>query len=251
MNEHTQVRDAFASPFSRIDEPVIESGEESGARSTLPPGRHRLPRGKGTRAASFGPFRTIAVVVSTAALAAAAFAVGTHHDPAPSPARAQAAVSVPQLTTADVQQLEHMTPAEAARLAADLNTAYGKLGVHVGVAPSGTPALPDGATQSAADGKPILTSYQWAAGVQWDHVWVIASYANLESIANNSSVIVSTAAAACGKAKSSDYAVACFAIGNLIAYFLSKVHVTNWSPSHGIWAAWYWIPWGLETGGFW
>lgn len=249
MNEHIQFGDVLASPVAGIQGVAGES--RSGEAGLRAGGKHRLARNSHRRVAGFRPFRGIAVVVTTAALAAAAFAVGTHHDTAPSPARAQAAVSVPQLTAADVQQLEHMTPAEAARLAADLNTAYGKLGVHVGVGPSGTPALPDGATQSAADGKPILTSYQWAAGVQWDHVWVIASYANLESIANNSGVIVSTAAAACGKVKSSDYAVACFAIGNLIAYFLGKVHVTNWSPSHGVWAAWYWIPWGLETGGFW
>ncbi len=77
-----------------------------------------------------------------------------------------------------------------------------------------------------------------------------ASYANLEPIANNSGVIVGTAAALCAKLKSA-YAIACTAIGNLIAYFLGKVHVTNWSSSHGVWGAYYWLPFTYKTGGFW
>ena len=248
MNEYIQFEDVLASPVTGIQGVARESrSEEAGRRGT---GKHRLATSSHRQAAGFRPFRSIAVVVSTAALAAAAFAVSAHHDPAPTSARTQAAISVPQLTKADIHQLQHMTPAEAARLTADLNAAYGKLGIRVGIGPSGTSTLPDGATRSAADGKPILTSYQWAAGIQWDHAWVIASYANLQSIANNSSVLVSTAAAFCSKLKSG-YAIACAAVGNLIAYFLGKVHVTNWSSNHGVWAAYYWLPFIYKTGGFW
>jgi hypothetical protein len=142
-------------------------------------------------------------------------------------------VSVPQLTAADVQQLQHMTPAEAAHLTADLNTAYGKFGVHVGVGPSGASTLPNDATQSAARGKAILTSNQWAAGIQWDHAWVIASYRDLEPIANNVSAVVSTATWFCNKLKGG-YAFACYAVGTVVASFLGKVHVTNWSSNHGV-----------------
>jgi hypothetical protein len=240
MAECTQFEDTFGESQS----------EESAPRFSRTRGRHHMARGSRSPAASFRRLRTAAVVASTAALAAAAFAVGTHHGPGSSSASAQAAISVPQMTAADVQQLQNMTPAQAELLNADLTAAYGRLGVHVGIGPSGTPTLPEGTTQSAAAAQPTLTSYQWAAGIQWNHAWVTASYANLQPIANNSGVIVSTAAAFCTKLKGG-YAIACAAVGNLIAYFLGKVHVTNWSSSHGVWGAYYWLPFTYKTGGFW
>lgn len=249
MDDHAyQPGDAFASSSVRACGPAAGSRSEEAAPRAG--GKHRLARSSRRQAAGFRPFRGIAVIVSAAAVAAAALAVSTHHGPAPSPARAQAAISAPQLTRADVQQLEHMTPAQTARFAKDLDTAYGKLGVHIGIGPSGTATLPDGVTQSAEAGKAILTSYQWAAGVQWDHVWVIASYANLQPIANNSSAIVNTAVAFCPSLPKA-WAIACSAVGAVIAAFLGKVHVTNWSNNHGIWGAYYWLPWTYKTGGFW
>jgi hypothetical protein len=247
MNEYTHQRGgASASPSTQIHGAEAGSrSEEFVPQSPRPQGRHRLHRSSGLRAASFLPFRAIAVTVTAAALAAAAFAVSTHHEPAAS-AAAQSALSAPQLTKADVQQLQHMTPTEAARLTADLNAAYGKFGVHVGVGPSSASTLPNG----AAAGKATLTSYQWAAGIQWDHAWVTASYADLEPIANNASVIANTATWFCNKLKGG-YAFACYAVGTVIASFLGKVHVTNWSSNHGVWGAYYWFPWSYKTGGLW
>jgi hypothetical protein len=56
-------------------------------------GRHLLSGNSHRQAAGFRPFRGIAVVVSTAALAVAAIAVTTNHGAAPSPARTQATIS--------------------------------------------------------------------------------------------------------------------------------------------------------------
>ena len=196
-------------------------------------------------------WHVIAVTVTTAALAATAFAVSTHHEPAmASSAAAPAVLSVPQLTKADIRQLEHLTPAEAARFTKDVNNAYSKIGVRVGVGTVGTSTVPGRVTQPTGAGKTTLTSYQWAGGVQWDHIWVTASYANLQPIANNASAVVSTATAFRTRLPGR-FAVGCSAVGNLVAYFLSKVHVTNWSGSHGIWGAYYWVPWVYETGGTW
>jgi hypothetical protein len=180
--------------------------------------------------------------------------VSTHHEPA-SPAAAQSALSAPQLTKADVRQLEHLTPAEAARFTKDVNAAYGKMGVHVGVGTAGTPTVPGRVTQptgpgNAIAGKATLTSYQWAGGVQWDHIWVTASYANLEPFANNSTAVAQVATQFCGKLPGW-FSYGCYVVGALVSYFLSKVHVTNWSSSHGVWGAYYWYPWRYETGGFW
>lgn len=257
MNEYThQLGDAFASPSTPIHRTAVGSrSEEFAGRSPQRQGRHRLHRSSRRGAASFLPFRSIAVTVTAAALAAAAFAVSTHHEPASPPASAQSALFVPQLTKADVQQLEHLTPAETSRFTKDVDTAYGKLGVRVGVGTVGAPTVPGRVTQPTAPGNAIagkatLTSYQWAGGVQWDHLWVTASYANLEPFANNSTVVAQAATQFCGKLPGW-FSYGCYVVGTLVSYFLSKVHVTNWSSSHGVWGAYYWFPWRYETGGFW
>ena len=77
-----------------------------------------------------------------------------------------------------------------------------------------------------------------------------ASYANLQPIANNSSAVVGVATSFCTRLPGW-FAVGCSAVGYLIAYFLSKVHVMNWSSSHGVWGAYYWLPWRYTTGGTW
>jgi hypothetical protein len=218
------------------------------------PGRHRLPRAGHHRASGFRPSRTIATVVTVAALAAVAFAVGTGFgSPSPRPAAASV-LSVPQLTKTDIQQLEHLTPTEAARFTKEVDTAYSKMGIHVGVATVGTAAVLGPYTHAArvkeSTPRTTLTSYQWSGGVQWNHLWVTASYANLQPIANNLGAVTSVATAFCTKLPGW-FAVGCGAVGALISYFLSRVHVTNWSSSHGVWGAYYWLPWRYETGGTW
>ena len=125
MNDHAyQPGDAFASSSARACGPEASRSAEAASRAG---GKHRLARSGRRQAAGFRPFRGIAVIVSAAAVAAAVLAVSTHHGPAPSAAGAQA-ISTPQLTRADVQQLEHMTPAEAARFAKDLDTVLREAG---------------------------------------------------------------------------------------------------------------------------
>ena len=65
-------------------------------------GKHRLAKGGSRQAPGFRPFRGVAVVVSAAALAAAAFAVGTNHGSPPSPHRTQATISTTPNSTSPV-----------------------------------------------------------------------------------------------------------------------------------------------------
>jgi hypothetical protein len=100
MNEYIQFEDVLASPVTGIQAVARESrSEEAGRRDR---GKHRLATSSHRQAAGFRPFRTIAVVVSTAALAATAFAVTTSHGAAPSPARAQATISTTLNSTSPV-----------------------------------------------------------------------------------------------------------------------------------------------------
>ncbi len=144
MAECTQFEDAFGGSQSK----------ELGVRFSRSRSRRHMARSGRSSAVNFRRLRTAAVVVSTAALAATAFAIGAQHALGSASASAQAAISVPQMTAADVQQLQNMTPAQAQLLNADLTAIYGRLGVHVGVGPSGTPALPEGTTQSATSTNP-------------------------------------------------------------------------------------------------
>lgn len=145
-----------------------------------------------------------------------------------------------QLTKADIRQLEHLTSAEAAQFTLDVEKAYGKLGISAGV---GTPS-------PASTGQASLTAYEWSGGVRWDHIWVTASYANLEPVANHLNLVSIAATQFCTKLPGW-YSVGCALVGTLMAYYLSSVHVTNWSSSHGIWAAHYWLPFSYNTGGTW
>jgi hypothetical protein len=84
MNEHIQPGDAFASPVT----------------ASPRAGKHRLPSRRWTT--HVRAWRTVAVVVSAGALAAAAFAVTTSHGAAPSPARPQATISTTPNSTSPV-----------------------------------------------------------------------------------------------------------------------------------------------------
>jgi hypothetical protein len=226
----------------------------SGSLEFLPQskGRHRVPK-RGRRTGALLSFRTLTAAVSVAALAAAAvFAVGSLHESGTPHASAQIVPSLPRPTKAEVRDLEHMTPAEASRLTNVLDLAYRQLGVRVGVAAPGSATLPSRASLSpqASSANASLTSYQWSGGVQWDHMWVTASYANLQPYANNLGAVSVAATAFCTRVPGW-WGVACAAIGGLISYFLGKVHVTNWSGNHGVWAAYYWFPRIYETGGTW
>jgi hypothetical protein len=199
----------------------------------------------------------VSIAVISAIVAAAAVITGVPHHTASLSSRAassQDLMVVPQLTLAQTKQLEHLTPAQAAQLTTILDSAFKKFGFRVGVGSSGGTPIPEPRPISprgnASEPGVTLTSYDWAAGVQWDHAWVIASYANLASIANNLGVVASVATAFCGK-YTGKYGIVCNAIGTLIAWLLGKIHVTNWSNSHGVWAAYYWLPWPHDQVGTW
>lgn len=201
------------------------------------------------------PWRAVAVALTAAAVAVATVAISAGNG---APTRGTGSVSRlagVRLTRADVQHLEHMTPSQAATLTRDINTAYASLGVHVGLGTPGSAVAPGqvvpGQNPAAATDGATLTSAQWAGGVQWDHVWVTASYANLEAEASNFSAVVQVSTAFCARLGASWLSVACGAVGTLIAIILSRVHVTYWSRYHGIWAAYYWFPWVYRTGGTW
>jgi hypothetical protein len=100
MNEYIQFEDVLASPVTGIQGVARESRSEEARRRGS--GKHRLATSSHRQAAGFRPFRSIAVVVSTAALAVAAFAVTTSHGAAPSPARAQATISTTLNSTSPV-----------------------------------------------------------------------------------------------------------------------------------------------------
>jgi hypothetical protein len=100
MNEYIQFEDVLASPVTEIQGVARESRpEEAGRRGS---GKHRLATSSHRQAGGFRPFRGIAVVVSTAALAVAGFLVTTSHGAAPSPARAQATISTTLNSTSPV-----------------------------------------------------------------------------------------------------------------------------------------------------
>jgi hypothetical protein len=143
MNEHTQRRD---------------DGRARRAAGT--PGRHRGGRVR----------RAMLAKVSTGVVAAAAAAalVLAMTGPAAGPAAHAAPV---QLTTREVSELQHLTPAQRQHIGAELDAAFSKLGMQAGIGvPGGAPAT---GTQ--------LTSYDWSAGHTCCEAWVTASYANLHA----------------------------------------------------------------------
>jgi hypothetical protein len=197
----------------------------------MPASRSRLLRG-------------IAITVTAVALGAAACSVAGHQRPASPRAGAQPHLSLPTLTRAEARQMEHATPADVARFDQYANAAYGKLGIHAGVGSAGNSPEP------AKTGKATLTAFQWSGGRQWDHVWVTASYADLAPFASSLGAVASAATWFCNKLPGA-WSAACGVIGSIIAYYVGKFHVPNASGNHGIWGAYYWLPWPHSTGGTW
>ena len=235
MSKHTQPGNVFASPAAGIQGAAGEGLlEESAPRFPRPRGRHRPTAG-------FRPIRGVAVVVSATALAGAAFAVGTNHSSASSPARAQAAISVPQLTAADVQQLQYMTPAQRQHIGAELDAVFSRLGMEAGI---GNPRTTVTGTQ--------LTSYDWSGGITWNEAWATASWADLHTAMTKFhthaallAFITTVAAAVTGGLAAAICAV-------LAAGIVGLDEDGNFTPvsNHGVWYAVWWIP-PHKQGGYW
>lgn len=155
---------------------------------------------------------------------------------AASPAR------VPRLTQAEVRQLQHLTPAEAAKINQELAKAFGKLGIRAGIGRAG----------AAVPGQTALASYAWSGGVRWDHVWLTASYADLAAAArsgNKYATAFELAAPACAVIDGVG-AVICAEVAAGVAALASRASFVPVS-NHGVWAAYYWFPYRYVTGGYW
>ena len=171
------------------------------------------------------------------------------------------AVHVPASTRAALAQahlMDHLTPAQAARVNTALADGFAKLGMRAGL----------GQTSTSAPTATVLTAYDWSGGADLTHAWVTASYANLapyvravNSVANVITkgsyirdAIVGTVCLAVGKTPV--VGVAASYVCGLLAAFIADAAANVHGPfpaltNHGIWGAWYWIPWGKTQGGTW
>jgi hypothetical protein len=143
------------------------------------------------------------------------------------PSSTPAAVGTPRLTLGELTawQARIATPAGRAEVIADLGHAF-----------SGVATVRTGAIQAHHQiGRPVA---ELASGLEWDHFWVIASYADAVNGA------LWAAVRACQLRLPSWL---CVNAGNLLSSWAS-----GWAPvsNHGVWAAIYWLPPHI-TGGRW
>jgi hypothetical protein len=185
--------------------------------------------------------------IGAAALASAVALAVTSAVPASSPLASGPRLPYHQqahpLTRADIYQLEHMTPAQAARLDTGLNKVFNRFGFQVGLSTPGTPA--SSGTR--------LVSYDWSGGVRWDHAWVTASYANLASVgkvANRYQALYYLAGVGCTIALGGIGGAICGEIAGGIAGLANGLSGIAPVSNHGVWAAYYWYG-NYVTGGYW
>jgi hypothetical protein len=152
-----------------------------------------------------------------------------------------------QLTAAQVSALEQLNSAQAARLDQALGKALGQFGVRAGVE-TGSPAR-SGISLDAKD---------WSVGHDLTHLWVTASYANLwpyKQAIHKLGDWADDVDSACGAL--AGYEIAgqaaedlCDLVAGTIAWLASRVNFPD-TGSHGVWATFYWIPWGDSQSGYW
>jgi hypothetical protein len=82
--------------------------------------------------------------------------------------------------------------------------------------------------------------YNLSDGVSWDHIWMIASFADVYR------GLVGVAEGAC--IARSPVKWICVVAGT---FLLNMTNGHGWTDSHGVWVAYYWWPYLHETGGFW
>jgi len=160
---------------------------------------------------------------------------------------APASLPVPHLTSEQVSALEHMNPAQAERFDQALSAALRQFGIRAGLA-AGSPA------SSGVE----LDAREWSVGVNWTHAWVTASYANLwpyKQAINKLGDWADDVDSACGALAGieiwgQDAADVCDAMAGTIAWLASRVNFPD-TGSHGVWATFYWVPWGYSQSGYW
>ena len=200
MTEHVEVWDAFASPFTPIEGPAIENcSEESSSRSPRPRGRHRLSTSSRLRSAGFRPFRTIAVTVTAAALATAAFAGVRAASAGETPAHQIAQQQLAGHVTGDIDVLASGRY-EAVLAGPSGTTQTSPVTFSTEAAASSYLAQADDILKDASDSAPKITpgghqsvQLDWSLNLPCgftcgadssggDHYWVIASYQQIANV---------------------------------------------------------------------
>jgi hypothetical protein len=200
-------------------------------RPQRPTGKHRCNKGGrfGKRFAWLGG----AVIVGISAALVLALAItdvvpssGSRTTTAAGPSKTQTSVAT-TMTRTQARQLASIlsTPRGRAEVQRALNSSFGRTGAKINVGPP--PA-------KAVRPKTTLTAYDWQAGVTGNHIWIIASYAEIYGW----SLLALTAK--CAKSFP-DAAVGCAVIGGLLGS-LDIGHGN--SPSHGVWIAGYFFSYG-------
>ena len=180
MNQHIETGGAFASPVTGTHAAAGQRWpDQPGSRAG---GKHRLAGDSRRRLHSFRPFRGIAVVVSTAALAVAAFAVTTSHGAAPSPARAQATISTTLNSTSPVavaaKYVKSLDPSmklstdQLAKLITELRARVRNAG----------PARPQQVQATSSSTRATLDVSYWNHTYWFGH-WDVAMMAGLSAVA--------------------------------------------------------------------
>jgi hypothetical protein len=216
----------------------------------LPAGRHRLRKGGRAVANQTMAFRAIVVVMSAAVAATVGLVMAPRQAAAPhaSPsAVSRYHAAAPRLTSAEVYKLEHLNHAQAARLSHALDKALGSFGMRAGIG-----------TGLAIQPGVKLAAFTWSVGADLTHAWVTASYANLwpyKRAINKVGAFADAVSSACGALDGYEiYGQAadevCDAIGGTIAWLASRVNFPD-TGSHGVYATFYWWPWGSGQSGYW
>lgn len=139
---------------------------------------------------------------------------------------------------AAAQAVFHPTAAQKAHLEKVVSTANGRKKLLAALEHSYGKFARVGLGSTRSTGR-SMTPYL-SDGITWDHVWVIASYADVYR------GLVTTAENFC--VARSPVKWICYAIGTFL-YNMTWGH--PWTDSHGIWVAYYWWPYLHETGGLW
>jgi len=209
-----------------------------------PKGRHQRTKNRSGLLRRSKVFSSVAIALIVAVVATASFTILSQSGSTARGTRPDAAlsqVSSPQLTAAQAWDLRHLTATQAAEITTELERAFSKDRIRVGLGTAGI----------VVPGQTSLASYDWSGGVSWDHAWLTASYANLAAAAraaNKAGTVIQLASPACGLIDGVG-AVICGVIANIIALLVENIHITS-QTNHGVWGAYYWFT-GQRTGGYW
>ena len=177
-----------------------------------------------------------------AATVAGALVLTMTAGPAAKPTARPAANAAPvQLTAHEVNELQHLTPAQRQHIDAELDAVFSKLGMEAGI---GNPRTTVTGTQ--------LTSYDWSGGVTWNEAWVTASWADLHAAMTKFHTHAALLAFIAGVAAIVTGGLAAAICGVLALGIVGLDADGNFTPvsNHGVWYAVWWAP-PHKQGGYW